>query len=130
MTAPAQTAPSVSYTYRGEITRVVDGDTLMLSIDLGLSVWQREQTFRLARIDAPELTTPEGQVAAQRVADHLGLRFDPGRPSAVGAPVACVVTTKKDRRDPYRRYVAEVWGPAGDNLSDWLLSQGLARPYP
>ena len=41
------------YQYRAKVVRVVDGDTVILSVDLGFRV-QHEISVRLARINAPE----------------------------------------------------------------------------
>lgn len=45
------------YRYHCNLIRVIDGDTIVVEIDLGLRVWTR-QTIRLAGIDAPE---PRGE---------------------------------------------------------------------
>ena len=41
------------YLYSGEVTRVVDGDTIDVAVDLGFKIVLNER-FRLANIDAPE----------------------------------------------------------------------------
>ena len=45
------------YEYRCVITRVVDGDTVDVDIDLGFGVWLRDERVRLAGIDTPEKRT-------------------------------------------------------------------------
>ena len=47
------------YEYRVEVLRVVDGDTVDVDVDLGFSIWLREQRIRLAGIDAPESRTKD-----------------------------------------------------------------------
>jgi len=42
------------FTYRAAVTRIVDGDTVIVDIDLGFGVWLKEQSVRLAKINAPE----------------------------------------------------------------------------
>ena len=42
------------YEYRCEITRVVDGDTVDINIDLGFGVWLNDERVRLAGVDTPE----------------------------------------------------------------------------
>ncbi|MFT6333184.1 MAG: endonuclease YncB(thermonuclease family) [Lentimonas sp.] len=49
-----------NYLYRAKILNVVDGDTLILEIDLGFDVFKK-QRIRLAQIDTPEIKTPEGK---------------------------------------------------------------------
>ena len=45
------------YEYRCQITRVVDGDTVDVDIDLGFGVWMRKQRVRLKGVDTPESRT-------------------------------------------------------------------------
>jgi len=47
-------SPTLSYEYRANIRRVVDGDTVDADIDLGFNVWPRNERLRLYKIDAPE----------------------------------------------------------------------------
>jgi micrococcal nuclease len=41
------------YQYKAIITKVVDGDTVDVDIDLGFEVWLRNQRIRLYGIDTP-----------------------------------------------------------------------------
>lgn len=43
------------YNYKAAVTRVVDGDTIIVDIDLGFGVWLKEQSIRLAKINTPEI---------------------------------------------------------------------------
>ena len=45
------------YRYRVYITRVVDGDTVDVDIDLGFSTMLRKQRVRMMAIDTPESRT-------------------------------------------------------------------------
>ena len=61
------------YTYKAELGRVVDGDTVDLVVDLGYSLYYRVR-FRLARIDAPEVRgseRPDGLKAKAYLHDLL-----------------------------------------------------------
>lgn len=53
--------------YEGYCQRVVDGDTIVADIDQGMSHWAIKQYIRLAGINAPELSNPDGsgQLAKQ-----------------------------------------------------------------
>ena len=48
-----------TYVYKAAVDRVIDGDTLLLKIDLGFQVW-KEQRVRLAGIDTPAMDEPGG----------------------------------------------------------------------
>jgi len=45
------------YKYRVEVTRVVDGDTVDVDIDLGFGMCYKKQRVRLMGIDTPESRT-------------------------------------------------------------------------
>lgn len=103
------------YQYRCKVTRVVDGDTLRVTVSLGLDTYQ-DITLRLSGLDAPEMSTPEGKAAKAWVQDWLIAHEDDGG--------WLPLDTIKDHREKYGRYLAVV----GDLNAD-LLSNGIARPY-
>ena len=47
------------YQYKAIITKVIDGDTVDVDIDLGFEVWLRNQRIRLYGIDTPESRTSD-----------------------------------------------------------------------
>jgi micrococcal nuclease len=49
------------YTYKVEIVRVVDGDTVRVDIDLGFDMWMKDVSVRLKGIDTPETRTVDPQ---------------------------------------------------------------------
>lgn len=101
------------YQCRAKVVRVVDGDTVILSIDLGFRV-QYEASVRLARINAPE----RGQDGWDRAKLALmGVLHD-------GADVF-LATRKGDR---YGRWIGEVFVD-GENVSDLLLADGAVVLY-
>jgi micrococcal nuclease len=51
------------YRYKVDVIRVIDGDTIVMDVDLGFNTWVRKVKFRLKGINAPELSTPEGKDA-------------------------------------------------------------------
>jgi endonuclease YncB( thermonuclease family) len=107
------------YEYAATITRVVDADTVVASLDLGFSFWWHDVRWRLAHIDAPELRTPEGQVARTALLNLLG-----------PLPAQVTMQTLKDRTDDYGRYLAEILTAEGVNVNQTLLAQGYAKPWP
>lgn len=103
----------IKYEYKAKIARVVDGDTVDLDVDLGFRVCHQVRC-RLARIDAPEVSTDAGKDAKARLIEYL----------PVGAE--CVLRTSKG--DRYGRWIAELEFCDG-LVSDWLLGNGLAKAY-
>jgi Kyanoviridae endonuclease len=103
------------YQYRAKVVRVVDGDTLHLDVELGFDVTRRD-SFRLYGINAPERGTPEGTQATQWLVEHLK------------GHETIVVTTHKDDREKYGRYLATLW-IGGNNLNEAMVAEGHAVPY-
>ncbi len=80
--------------YKGYLTRVVDGDTIHATLDLGFEIFH-EEILRLRGIDAPEMSTAAGQkssAALKRILKNI--------------PFLIVKTTAND---VYGRYVADVF---------------------
>ncbi len=120
------------YVYRATLDRVVDGDTLIVTLDLGFGVHKNER-IRLAGVDTPAAKTPEGQKATDFVRTALGAD-DASNPSK---PL-CILTKRTDR---YGRYIGHVFYPSdsmkgstdfaqilqnGEHLNQQLLDEDLA----
>lgn len=56
--------------YSVTINRIIDGDTVVARLDLGLGI-NITQNVRLVGIDAPELHTDEGKAARAWLCDHI-----------------------------------------------------------
>ena len=101
------------YQYKGTIKKIVDGDTMDVMLDLGFNTFRLER-LRLARINCPEMGTPEGQTAKDTVKVFEGLDV--------------LISTKKT--DKYGRYIAEVNITVDNvkfNISDMLVTKGFAQ---
>lgn len=85
--------PFIGGKYRGVVTYVVDGDTVDLMLDVGLNEY-RYLNCRIFGINAPELNTEAGKLAAEYLKTH-----------ALRQP--CRVTTVRDK-DKYGRYLATI----------------------
>lgn len=105
-----------TYIYRATVAHVVDGDTIDVRIDLGFNVDTRER-LRLLGIDAPELSTPAGKMARDRLIEKLPEHTE------------VTVQTFKAPGDKYGRWLANVVMQGGQSVSDWMLGAGLAKPY-
>jgi micrococcal nuclease len=129
------------YQYNAIIQKVVDGDTMEIAIDLGLSVWIHDEKIRLYGINTPEVFgvkkgTPEweeGNKASEFVKSILKEKDE------------ILIQTIKDKQEKYGRYLALVYirlAPeivSGLNeirtiedyycLNDVLVRKGLAKVY-
>lgn len=112
-----------TYVYKAVVERIVDGDTLILRIDLGFQVW-KEQRIRLAHVDCPPIDEKKGYEAFEYVRDQLAK-----------VPFVMVRTHKIDI---HGRYVGDVFYSftekdkakvfsEGRYLNQELLDKGLAR---
>jgi micrococcal nuclease len=104
------------YEYKAYVERVVDGDTVDLTIDLGFYTYVLKRV-RLSNINAPERFTEEGKIAKAFVENAL----------AVGMEV--VVQTQLDSKDKYGRVLGEIFIDKQFSLNEMLLMNGLATPY-
>ena len=106
------------YEYRASLQKVVDGDTLDLSIDLGMHVYSR-QRVRLLHVDTPERGQVGSAEATQAVKDWF---------TTHGTNV--VIRTYLDKGDKYGRFLAEVFPHDGSEcLGEWLLLHKFGSPY-
>jgi micrococcal nuclease len=66
------------YEYKCKITRIVDGDTVDVDIDLGFDIWLKGERVRIIGIDTPESRTRDdveklfGLAAKKRLEELLG----------------------------------------------------------
>lgn len=105
-----------TYQYQAHVVRVIDGDTIVVQVDLGFKIWA-EKTLRLARINSPELSTPAGIIARDYVNKYL----------LINNSGMIVFTSKK--LDIYGRSIAEVQIKSEAEeafLSDLVVASGNA----
>lgn len=100
------------YRYKAVVDRVVDGDTLVLLVDVGFSITVKEK-FRLSNINAPELKTDKGkQVKQLLIQKILGKNIE----------------IKSEGKDKYGRWLAIIYLD-GENVNQWLLDNAYATKY-
>ena len=124
-----------TYHYEADLVRVIDGDTVVLVIDLGFHV-SVTQTVRLSGIDTPERGQPGFHEATQRLQELLSQQLELG-------PLE--IQTERtvhgdDKQGAYGRYLAWIWGRDQDSkfsfsrsfgsTVNWqMIDEGLAVPY-
>lgn len=101
------------YRYRAEATRVVDGDTLEVEVDLGFYVRCRIKV-RLRGVDTPE-RGQEGWEEAKDFLNHLTLGEE------------LVLESYKDRRT-FERWVCDVYDGDGLSLAQQIIESGRGVP--
>ncbi len=83
-----------TYTYRGLVDKVVDGDTVRVRIDCGFGIFTRE-SLRLRGLNTAELGTPDGEQAKR----WLSRRLKPNQ----------VIVLRTYSTDMYHRYIADIF---------------------
>jgi len=105
--------PQPHFSYIAQVVRVIDADTLVLNLDLGFRV-HVEIEGRINGVDAPELSTPEGQHARAEIVTVVNLaKF-------------VTVTSFKDRRS-FARWVVDVKLNGVDDLAAYLIDHGFVK---
>ncbi len=96
--------------------RVIDGDTIVLDLDLGFRTWLVGQSFRLAGCNAIEREAPGGPEAAAHLAELL--------------PAGTLVTVTSVKNDKFGgRYDALVELADGTDLVQLLIRDGWAASW-
>lgn len=103
------------YIYAATVQRVIDGDTVVLDVDLGFKTWHHGP-FRLVGINARELHSPGGLEAR----DNLMALLPPG--TSVG-----LSSVKPDKYA--ERYDAKIVMPDGSDLGELLVSTSWAAVW-
>ena len=109
------------YEYNCTITRVVDGDTIDVDIDLGFGTWRCGQRIRLYGVDTPECRTRDKQ---EKAAGLLAKKFVQDALHVGG-------TYKLETREKgkFGRFLGVI-KIAGDlTINTALVTEHLAVPY-
>lgn len=106
---PLRRPSDATYVYAATVERVIDGDTLLVDIDLGFEVSKR-QRLRLAGLDTPAIETPKGAEARDFVLHELARVEE--------------IMIKTDKIDLYGRYVAHVFYEPGQSAKARIFAEG------
>ena len=114
------------YEYKCIITKIVDGDTVDIDLDLGFGVWLRDERVRLNGIDTPESRTSDkiekvfGLAAKERLNSLLG-----------GEAILLSQVTKggENMKGKFGRILGNFKTINGDNVADILMNEGHAVAY-
>jgi endonuclease YncB( thermonuclease family) len=104
------------YTYAAVITRIHDGYTVTVNLDMGRRIWVIDAPHRLYGCNARELKDPGGVEAR----DHL----------AALLPIGAQVTLRSIKPDKFwGRYDASITLPDGRDLVTLLVAEHWAAPW-
>lgn len=114
------------YYYRALVSRVVDGDTIIVNIDWGNSIWTHDEGVRFSRIDAYETKLRKGVSKKQK---KKGLEAKEFVKKTIGDKEIIIKTSLKGK-GKFGRILAEIYYKNGlgkwENLNDELVYMGYA----
>jgi len=95
------------YTYKAVCTRVIDGDTVELLINLGFNITHKIRG-RLLDVNAPEIFSGTQKEAGQLVKEHLESQV---------LNKSVYVTTFKDKMS-FNRWIVKITDLDGNNINE------------
>ena len=111
------------YEYKATVKRIIDGDSVVLDIDLGFYMFMNETKIRLYGLDTPEMNSEDPLLRLQAV---LATRYLYDN-MPVGSKVT--ISTVLDKREKYGRLLATIITEDGFNINEGLLNNKLAISY-
>lgn len=110
------------YTYSAQVTKIIDGDTIEIDLDLGFGVWYRNQRVRLNGIDTPESRTKDkdekirGELSKSKLKELIEEK-------------RVKITTAIDPDDKFGRILGIIETKEGINVNEWLIANNYAVAY-
>jgi micrococcal nuclease len=101
------------WTYQANVLKVIDGDTIDVSIDLGFSIHFKTR-MRMLGVDTAEKITAFGKVTKSILV------------TAIEGKMVKVEVSKPDK---YGRYLCRVWLNSNESVNDQMIRKGLAKSY-
>jgi endonuclease YncB( thermonuclease family) len=111
------------FTYWATIDRVIDGDTLVVTLDLGFNVKLTDVHMRVYGINCPEKDTEEGKDAIRYTKEWVAMD-DINHLK----PKQYKVSVQEHKKDKYGRILGEIFY-GGESLGETLIKAKKAKPY-
>ncbi len=113
------------YRYRARIVRIVDADTVIASLDLGLHCFHTE-SLRVAGVNAPEVRNADPTGAGRAAVNFVIMWIAEAEDNALTGGWPFEIETMKDRQT-FGRYVAHIIrADTGESLATALVAAGHA----
>ena len=108
------------YYYKATCDRVVDGDTLDLTVDLGMHIFIKE------RVRINGINTSEIYGVKKDSAEYAKGMLSKARTEELVLGKEIYIKTYKDKRGKYGRYICDIF-VNGENVGDILVKEGHAE---
>ena len=109
--------------YKATVDRVIDGDTIDVTLDLGFDISYRGR-IRFQGINAPESRTRD---AVEKQAGLAAKRYV--EDWTKGLENRVIIQTSLDDRGKFGRILGRILNDEGECLNDEMVSLGHATPY-
>jgi micrococcal nuclease len=110
------------YEYYCEVTRIVDGDTLDVDIDLGFATKLTKQRIRMLGIDTPESRTRDLEEKSRGL---LSKKF-----LLELCPVGSTIRLRSHGKGKFGRILGEIFSPEGEvSINKQMCDEGYAVEY-
>ncbi|MDC1426866.1 thermonuclease family protein [Gammaproteobacteria bacterium] len=109
------------YDYQCKIVRVIDGDSIILDIDLGFSHWIHGESVRLYGVDCPECRSRDKE---EKAAGFLAKEFVE---DALHVGGTYRLQTKE--KGKFGRYLGTIYLTDDTSINAALVTEHLAVPY-
>lgn len=114
------------YEYYAEVTNVIDGDTIVIDIDLGFNVVLSNQSVRLAGVDTPASRTND---KVEKVFGLISKEYTKKFVESCNKHII-VRTQKPDSVEKFGRILGDVVNPeTKEVLNESLIKNGYAVRY-
>jgi micrococcal nuclease len=109
------------YEYNCKIVRVIDGDSIILDIDLGFGLWIHGESIRLFGVDCPECRSRDKEEKAAGLAakDFVKRLLHDGG----------TYTLTTEEKGKFGRYLGTIFLTEKTSINDALVKERLAVPY-
>jgi micrococcal nuclease len=115
------------YEYRAFVTKVYDGDTITVDIDLGFDVVLHDQKIRLYGINTPEIRTRDDEEKKRGYEAKQALCM-------LILDKWVTIHTHQDKKGKFGRWLGEIIVTSSTdeppiNVNRWLVESGHAKTY-
>ena len=112
------------FCYGAKIEKVIDGDTVDLSVDLGFDIHHKIRV-RLYGVDTPESRT------VNKAEKEAGLKAKEFVKTWAETHSTVLIETVKDKNEKYGRVLAKIYANVDNSecLNERLISEGFAKAY-
>ena len=111
------------FCYRATVVRIIDGDSVVVDIDLGFGLVLKNQNIRLYRVDTPESRTKDlKEKSAGLLAKDIVKGF-------IDTGSVITIKTLLDNKGKYGRILGTIVDEKGINLNEYLIDNAYAVEY-